>query len=127
MMAIRLESVAAKTRHKMIQVSGTTATSSASWMLPSPRPPSAPASRPSIATTRHARQQMAPWFPGDPQSGLPECSDEAEARFCERFEALPCPSLDPASSRCDLYGSRPVTCRTFGPSVRFGGEDMPHC
>ena len=30
----------------------------------------------------------------------------------------PCPALDPAAGTCDLYTSRPITCRTFGPAVR---------
>jgi Fe-S-cluster containining protein len=31
-----------------------------------------------------------------------------------------CPVLDPATGACDLYAARPITCRTFGPSVRLG-------
>jgi Fe-S-cluster containining protein len=30
----------------------------------------------------------------------------------------PCPALDPATGTCDLYASRPITCRCFGPPVR---------
>lgn len=30
----------------------------------------------------------------------------------------PCPALDVASGTCDLYASRPITCRCFGPPVR---------
>ena len=30
----------------------------------------------------------------------------------------PCPALDPATGVCDLYASRPITCRCFGPPVR---------
>ena len=33
----------------------------------------------------------------------------------------PCPVLDPATGTCDLYESRPLTCRTFGPAIRSGG------
>lgn len=32
----------------------------------------------------------------------------------------PCPVLDPATGTCDLYESRPLVCRTFGPAVRSG-------
>jgi Fe-S-cluster containining protein len=32
----------------------------------------------------------------------------------------PCPALDPAAGTCDLYESRPLTCRTFGPAIRSG-------
>ena len=30
----------------------------------------------------------------------------------------PCPALDPATGNCELYESRPMTCRVFGPPVR---------
>jgi len=30
----------------------------------------------------------------------------------------PCPALDPQTGTCDLYASRPITCRCFGPPVR---------
>lgn len=32
----------------------------------------------------------------------------------------PCPVLDPATGTCDLYQSRPLVCRTFGPAIRSG-------
>jgi Fe-S-cluster containining protein len=76
---------------------------------------------------RNVVREISPYFPVDAQSGLLDADEGAEERFCRRFEALPCPVLDPASGLCDLYESRPVTCRTFGPPVRFGDEDMPPC
>jgi Fe-S-cluster containining protein len=30
----------------------------------------------------------------------------------------PCPALSPVTGACDLYASRPITCRCFGPPVR---------
>jgi Fe-S-cluster containining protein len=30
----------------------------------------------------------------------------------------PCPALDLETGTCDLYASRPITCRCFGPPVR---------
>jgi Fe-S-cluster containining protein len=39
----------------------------------------------------------------------------------------PCPALDPATSTCDLYAARPVTCRQFGPPLRFEGEETGVC
>jgi Fe-S-cluster containining protein len=30
----------------------------------------------------------------------------------------PCPALDPETGTCDLYASRPITCRCFGPPIR---------
>ena len=32
----------------------------------------------------------------------------------------PCPVLDPATGTCDLYQSRPLVCRAFGPAIRSG-------
>ena len=42
-------------------------------------------------------------------------------------EDEPCPALDPATGTCDLYASRPITCRTFGPAVRFGTQSVAVC
>jgi Fe-S-cluster containining protein len=39
----------------------------------------------------------------------------------------PCPVLDPDIGTCDLYAARPVTCRVFGPPVRWGGEAIGIC
>ena len=39
----------------------------------------------------------------------------------------PCPALDPKTGACDLYAARPITCRTFGPPVRFGSDSVGVC
>lgn len=52
--------------------------------------------------------------------------EELEA-ICERFGDVPCPALAPGTGRCELYGHRPLTCRTFGPPTRFGEEHVPPC
>jgi Fe-S-cluster containining protein len=39
----------------------------------------------------------------------------------------PCPVLDPDTGTCDLYGSRPLTCRTFGPPVRCVSGGLAIC
>jgi len=39
----------------------------------------------------------------------------------------PCPVLDSETGTCDLYSARPVTCRVFGPPVRWGGEAVGVC
>lgn len=39
----------------------------------------------------------------------------------------PCAALDPTTGACDLYATRPVTCRTFGLPVRIGTDDLPPC
>ena len=57
-------------------------------------------------------------FPGDPTAGILDESDEAAARFEDFANDEPCPALDPSTGGCDLYASRPMTCRVFGPPVR---------
>ena len=52
-------------------------------------------------------------------------AEDAEAWETERWEVFAdgpeadgaCPVLDPATGRCALYASRPMTCRVFGPPV----------
>ena len=39
------------------------------------------------------------------------------ARLTNFSDDDPCPALDPETGTCDLYASRPVTCRCFGPPV----------
>lgn len=72
---------------------------------------------------RRARAAIAVMGPRFPDQG----DDEAEEAFCARHDALPCPALDPETGRCDLYDARPISCRTYGPPVRIGDEDLPPC
>lgn len=59
-------------------------------------------------------------FPGDPASGIldPHMED-----FDDFANNEPCPVLDPVTGACDLYASRPIVCRTFGPPMRTPGDD----
>lgn len=57
-------------------------------------------------------------FPGDPVSGLLDEGEEAQEQFASFANDEPCPVLDPATGLCELYESRPMTCRVFGPPVR---------
>jgi Fe-S-cluster containining protein len=79
---------------------------------------------------RRSVERLAADFPGDPATGLldlPSSLDspleaaEAEARFDSFANDEPCAALDPSTGLCDLYSSRPVTCRVFGPPVRSEG------
>jgi len=67
---------------------------------------------------RQSVERLAEGFPGDPVSGLLDDSEEAEASFEDFANDEPCPALDPITGLCDLYESRPMTCRVFGPPVR---------
>jgi Fe-S-cluster containining protein len=61
---------------------------------------------------------------------LPELP-ASQPEFDAWLEALPdgdaCPVLDPETGTCDLYAARPVTCRIFGPPVRWGGDAVGVC
>lgn len=39
----------------------------------------------------------------------------------------PCPALDPETGTCDLYAWRPLTCRTFGPAIRWNSDAAGIC
>jgi Fe-S-cluster containining protein len=67
---------------------------------------------------REAVARLSPEFPGDPMRGVLDEGDEADARFSDFANDEPCPALDPATGNCELYESRPMTCRVFGPPVR---------
>ena len=62
--------------------------------------------------------RLSPAFPGDPQSGILGSDEEAETLFEDFANDEPCPVLNPESGVCELYDSRPITCRAFGPPVR---------
>jgi Fe-S-cluster containining protein len=69
----------------------------------------------------HARESVARLshdFPGDPATGLLDEGETAEERFAEFANDEPCPALDPETGGCELYESRPMTCRVFGPPVQ---------
>jgi Fe-S-cluster containining protein len=57
-------------------------------------------------------------FPGDPVSGILDAGAETADRFSDFGNDEPCPALDPETGTCELYDSRPMTCRVFGPPIR---------
>lgn len=79
--------------------------------------------KPDIAKRIRARA-AASWariraaFPGDTTSGLLFTQPHHEEAFEDFANDEPCPALDPITGTCDLYASRPVQCRTFGPPMR---------
>jgi len=70
--------------------------------------------------------RLKPGFPGDASTGVldvdsnGDCLDSTEASFEDFANDEACPALDPANGTCDLYASRPETCRVFGPPVATG-------
>jgi Fe-S-cluster containining protein len=70
---------------------------------------------------------LAAGFPGDPDTGVLFTEPHHEEAFEEFANDEPCPVLDPATGTCDLYASRPVQCRTFGPPVRDDDGHLTVC
>ena len=68
-----------------------------------------------------AVSRLSNQFPGDDATGILDEGEEAEERFESFANDEPCPALDPVTRTCDLYSSRPITCRIFGPPVRSEG------
>lgn len=82
------------------------------------------------AVAERARSWIAKYgaeFPGDVATGVLGTSDEEQARFDDFANEAACPALDPATGLCDVYESRPMTCRVFGPPVRMGEGDALGC
>ena len=46
-------------------------------------------------------------FPGDPATGILAEDEDSKMRFDDFANEEPCPALDPATGRCDLYDARP--------------------
>jgi Fe-S-cluster containining protein len=74
-----------------------------------------------------AVERALPIFPGDAAAGILDEDDPARENFFNSLEDEPCPVLDPESGLCDLYEARPLTCRLFGPPLRYGTESIGIC
>ena len=70
-----------------------------------------------------SRAHLAPFFPGDAETGILSSDEDAVELFEEWAHADACPVLNPVTQTCDLYASRPILCRTFGPPVRNDMDD----
>ncbi len=67
---------------------------------------------------RESVERLSDEFPGDAVTGVLGSTEEAAERFEDFANDEVCAALDPETGLCDLYSSRPVTCRVFGPPVR---------
>jgi Fe-S-cluster containining protein len=67
---------------------------------------------------RESVARLSADYPGDPVSGVLDEGEAAEKCFADFANEEPCPALDPETGNCELYESRPMTCRVFGPPVR---------
>ena len=68
------------------------------------------------ARAKESVMRLSPDYPGNPTTGI--LNSDSEQRFADFANDEPCPALDPVTGTCDLYSSRPITCRAFGPPVR---------
>jgi Fe-S-cluster containining protein len=80
-----------------------------------------------VTRARASATHLAPGFPGDVARARLDPDPSACDAYFERHAAVPCPVLDPATGRCDLYDARPVPCRVHGPPLRYGDELVPPC
>ena len=71
--------------------------------------------------------RLDPWFPGDLATGILGEDYERAILFEEFANDEPCPVLDPTTGTCDLYESRPILCRTFGPPMRTEEGNLATC
>ena len=64
-----------------------------------------------------ARERLRAGFPGDAASGELFTEEHHEMEFEDFANDEVCAVLDPVTGTCDLYASRPIPCRTFGPPM----------
>lgn len=76
---------------------------------------------------REAWDLMSSVYPGDSDRGLLSDDEEERQAFFTRFADVPCPALEPSTGACEVYGDRPLTCRTFGLPIRYGDEVLAPC
>lgn len=74
-----------------------------------------------VHRARESWSRLRHEFPGNRKTGILDEGDAAAQEFEEFANDEPCPVLDPATGLCELYESRPMTCRVFGPPVRSEG------
>jgi Fe-S-cluster containining protein len=72
---------------------------------------------------RESLVRLDPWFPGNVSTGILSEDDDQTILFEEFANDEPCPVLDPTTGTCDLYESRPILCRTFGPPMQTPGDN----
>jgi Fe-S-cluster containining protein len=66
---------------------------------------------------------ISPDYQGDTTTG--ELAEEDS--LPPSMDNVPCPALDPDSGSCNLYATRPITCRVFGPVTRISEEALGAC
>ena len=82
---------------------------------------------PSHFRVAESLSRLGPHFPGDPATGILAADSEDSLLFEDFGNDEPCPVLDPVAGTCDLYGHRPIVCRTFGPPMRTTEGNLATC
>src|SRR4051794_14490686 len=67
---------------------------------------------------RKSVARLSASFPGDRRTGILKHDEESLQCFEEFGNHEVCPVLSPDTGECELYSSRPMTCRVFGPPIR---------
>jgi Fe-S-cluster containining protein len=67
---------------------------------------------------RESVARLADEFPGDSKAGILGDDEASLERFEEFGNDEVCPALSRETGECELYASRPMTCRVFGPPIR---------
>ena len=76
---------------------------------------------------RRLREGLAQLQIADPDRAARVVERARQAASAPECEDDPCPALDPGSRTCDLYAARPLTCRSFGPALRWNSEAVGVC
>jgi Fe-S-cluster containining protein len=74
-----------------------------------------------VERARESWSRLRDEFPGNRKTGILDENEKSAQKFDEFANEEPCPALHPVTGRCELYESRPITCRVFGPPVRSEG------
>jgi Fe-S-cluster containining protein len=83
-----------------------------------------------LARAVRAVERSAASFPGDAAAGIldPDRDPTAEDSWLAAVRGIPCPALELPGGRCEVYGARPTTCRTYGLALAGDGEILlPAC
>ena len=79
-----------------------------------------------LERSRAAAQRLKEGLPTEADGRLSQDEATLDA-FFQQHQDLACPALDPDNGHCELYAHRPISCRTYGPPIRFGETDSPPC
>ena len=67
---------------------------------------------------RASVKRLSAAFPGNLKTGIIGDDETSLERFEEFGNDEVCPVLSTETGECELYASRPMTCRVFGPPIR---------